>query len=501
MSNIDGGYLDLSASNLASISEQLATPTYDRQRLKAKIVHLGIGHFARAHLAMYLDKLLEKDPNCDWGIWGIGLQTFPSQVLEVLARQDCLYTLTEKTADGHWNSRVIGSIIGVDRADANGEPLISLIADAQTKIVSLTITEGGYGIDAVNGKFSGKDDPLISADLADANSSKSWLGTLLQAIRIRSAEDRGPLTLMSCDNIPHNGKVAKEALMSFANIVAPELVGWMDANMSFPNSMVDRVTPGTKDEDREYVQKTFGYSDGWPVTCEPYALWVLEEKFANGRPAFESVGVKVVENVLPYELMKLRLANGAHQALCYFGYLLGHTYVHEAIQDKDIHALLAKYIDEEAVPTLDPIPGLDLNDWGQLVLDRFGNPQIRDLLTRICTDTSDRIPKFILPVVTERLSKGQTAPICAAVLASWARYARGVDEQGKAIDVVDPKKISIMDAAKSDEKSPGAFLDQKDIFGDIGENHEFRNAYLFASEKLNSEGARALLKELTRSQN
>lgn len=496
MSNIGKGNEGLSASTLKSISMHVSTPTYDRQRLKPKIVHLGVGHFVRAHLSMYLDRLLEKDPECDWGIWGVGLNSLPSQVLEVLARQDCLYTLTEKYADGSSQSRVIGSIIGIDKAEGDGEPLISRIADGQTKIVSLTITEGGYGIDAVTGKFSGKEDVLISADMADATSAKSWLGTLLHAIRIRKDEGRGPLTLMSCDNIPHNGKIAKEALVGFTEIVAPELVAWIHENMSFPNSMVDRVTPGTKDEDRDFIENSFGYKDGWPVICEPYALWVLEDDFVNGRPVFEEVDVKLVENVLPYELMKLRLANGAHQALCYFGYLLGYTYVHEAIHDEDIHALLIRYIDKEAVPTLEKIPDLDLNEWGRIVLDRFGNPEIKDLLSRICADTSDRIPKFMLPVVREGILAGRATPMCAAVIASWARYAYGIDEQGKVIDVVDPKKISIMEAAKIDNLEQGAFLDQKEIFGDIGEDVEFRKAYIEARQKLNSEGARALLREL-----
>ncbi len=488
--------MKLNQSALADIKKIVSVPTYDRGELKPAIVHIGLGHFVRAHLAMYLDRLAEQGG--DWGIWGAGISSLPSPTLDVMAAQDCLYTLTEKNSDGSTKSQVIGSVIGVDKAEVNGQPLISRIADASTKILSLTITEGGYGIDAVTGKFSGSADKLITADMADPNSAQSWLGILIQAIRIRKNENRGALTLMSCDNIPHNGHVAKDAVIGFAKVVAPDLVSWIESNMSFPNSMVDRVTPGTKDEDRAFIQEKFGYTDGWPVACEPYVLWVLEDDFANGRPDFEKAGVMLVPDVLPYELMKLRLANGTHQALCYFGYLVGHTYVHEAIHDSDIQRLLLKYIDEEAVPTLAAVPGFDLNEWGRIVIDRFGNPQIKDTLARICAETSDRIPKFMLPVVRDQLKAGRSAAMCAAVLASWSRYAQGVDEKGNAIDVVDPKRESVMAAAQADLKTPGAFLDQREIFGEIAENKEFRADFISAINSINKDGARAFLAELGR---
>ncbi len=488
--------MKLNQSALAEIKKIVSVPTYDRGELKPAIVHIGLGHFVRAHLAMYLDRLAEQGG--DWGIWGAGISSLPSPTLDVMAAQDCLYTLTEKNSDGSTKSQVIGSVIGVDKAEVNGQPLISRIADASTKILSLTITEGGYGIDAVTGKFSGSADKLITADMADPNSAQSWLGILIQAIRIRKNENRGALTLMSCDNIPHNGHVAKDAVIGFAKVVAPDLVSWIESNMSFPNSMVDRVTPGTKDEDRAFIQEKFGYTDGWPVACEPYVLWVLEDDFANGRPDFEKAGVMLVPDVLPYELMKLRLANGTHQALCYFGYLVGHTYVHEAIHDSDIQRLLLKYIDEEAVPTLAAVPGFDLNEWGRIVIDRFGNPQIKDTLARICAETSDRIPKFMLPVVRDQLKAGRSAAMCAAVLASWSRYAQGVDEKGNVIDVVDPKRESVMAAAQADLKTPGAFLDQREIFGEIAENKEFRADFISAINSINKDGARAFLAELGR---
>ena len=486
----------LSNLNLEAVSSMVKIPTYDRARMKKYIVHIGVGHFVRAHLAMYLNQLLDTDLDCDWGIWGIGLNAFPSETIEALKNQDCLYTLTEKNANGDFDSRVIGSIKEVDSGDATGQSLIEIIASGDTKIVSLTITEGGYGIDRVTGQFSGQEDELILADLRDPQSCKSWLGILVQAIKARIALDSGPLTLMTCDNIPHNGDVAKSSLISFVKIVAPEILGWIAENMTFPNSMVDRVTPGTTNDDREFIRETFGYTDAWPVACEPYALWVLEDNFANGRPAFENVGVKIVKDVLPYELMKLRIANGTHQALCYFGSLLGYTYVHEAIQDPDIRALLVQYIDNEAIPTLAKIPGLDLNEWGQIVIERFGNPQIKDKLTRICAETSDRIPKFVLPVVKDQLLAGRSAKVCAAVLASWARYALGTDENGHVLEVVDPKARSIIESAKLDDKNFGRFLEQTEIFGSLSENSSFRDDYVVARKRINSIGIRGLLQDL-----
>jgi len=494
--NYEAGHMKLSNATVASLPNTLPVPNYDRSKLSPKIVHFGVGHFHRAHLAKYLDQLLNSGANSDWAIWGVGIGALSSAVSEALVPQDCLYTLTEKFADGTATTSVVGSIIGIDHATSNSEPVVARLADAETKIISLTITEGGYGLDSVTGKFSGAGDKLIEADLADPASSQSWLGILIQALLKRRDTGAGKVTLMSCDNIPHNGEVARSAVVGFASKVAPDLLPWIAENMTFPNSMVDRVTPGTKDEDRDYIKNTYGLEDAWPVACEPYTLWILEDNFANGRPDFEKVGVTLVKDVLPYELMKLRLANGTHQALCFFGHLLGHTYVHEAIHDPDINDLLIRYIDEEAVPTLAPVPGFNLKEWGRIVIDRFGNPQIQDQLVRICAETSDRIPKFVLPVVIDQIKMGGSTPICAAVIASWSRYAQGSDENGAAINVIDPKKAEVMAAANAELNSPGAFLKVTSIFGGLAENKVFMGQYLAALEILRSSGARVLLRSL-----
>ncbi|MGC0362991.1 mannitol 2-dehydrogenase [Rhodococcus sp. 27YEA15] len=489
--------MKLSNSTLHSLPSDVVVPTYDRSDLTPGIVHIGVGHFHRSHQAMYLDRLLHTEAGAGWAIWGVSIESKGEDIADALAGQDGLYSLTEKDPDGATRTTVIGSIVGFDRAADDGEPVISRLADPNTKIISLTITEGGYGIDPVTGAFSGAGDPLIEADLADPNSNRSWLGLVVKALIRRKESGAGAVTLMSCDNIQENGHVAREALIGFTKAVAPELLSWIDANMSFPSSMVDRVTPGTVDADRAFLSETYGVDDAWPVTCEPFTQWVLEDNFAAGRPALETVGVDVVADVEPYELMKLRLANGTHQALCYFGHLLGLEYVHEAIADPGINAMLLRYIDEEAVPTLRPIPGVDLHGWGRTVLQRFGNPQIKDRLSRICEDTSDRIPKFVLPGVRDQLAASRPVAVCAAVVAGWARYAEGTDENGDAIDVRDPRREQLMTAAGLNRENPTAFLDVTEIFGDLGATEAFAGPYRSALSTLHTAGTRALLDSLT----
>lgn len=487
-------------STRVELSPALATGalavSYDRSTLTAGIVHIGVGHFHRAHQAMYLHRLLERGDASGWAIWGVSMGGRSSDALAAIRSQDCLYTLTEKAPDGIKGTTTIGSIIGIQSVDAEGQSIVARIADPATRIISLTITEGGYGIDPATGSFTGGGDERIAVDLADPTSMTSWLGLIVIALRRRRETGGGPVTIMSCDNIPHNGVVTSRSVTAFARRVAPDLVDWIEDNVTFPSSMVDRVTPATTDADRDYLVTTFGVGDAWAVTCEPFTQWALEDRFAAGRPAFEDAGVDLVDDVEPYERMKLRLANGIHQASSFFGTLLGHTFVHEAIADPDIQALAIRYIDEEAVPTLEPITGIDLNGWGRTVLERFGNPQIADPLTRICAETSDRVPKFVLPVAVDLLAVGRRAEICAAVVASWARYARGVGEKGETFDVRDPRKTTVMEAAQREVEHPGSFLALADIFGDLGRDPSFTRDFHAALDTLNRIGVRAFLSQL-----
>ncbi len=479
---------------LADLSNELAVPHYDRDGLTPGIVHIGMGHFHRAHQAMYLDRLLQMGLAGDWAIWGVSMRSTGAN--DSFAAQDHLYTLTEKRSDGTRASRVIGSIVGFESAPDNLNSVLERIAAPSTRIVSLTITEGGYGIDPATRQFTGVDDPRVAYDLDHPGASRSWLGLLLNAFRLRRDRSAGPITVLSCDNIEDNGRVAEHAFTTFAELVDPEMSDWVARNVTFPGSMVDRVVPATTAADDEYLARRFGIRDDWAVTSEPFVLWTVEDNFANGRPPLELVGVDLVSEVAPYERMKLRLANGVHQGLCYFGRLLDYEYVHEAVSDPDINALLLRYIDEEAVPSLTPIDGVDFNQWGRQVLSRFGNPQLDDRISRICADSSDRIPKFVLPVVADRLRDGGTVDVCAAIVASWARYAQGVDERRRPIDVVDPRRERVMEFARMDLDDPGAFLTMREVFDQLGDSDQFVAQFVATRTELNASGARKTLIDL-----
>jgi mannitol 2-dehydrogenase len=303
---------------------------------------------------------------------------------------------------------------------------------------------------------------------------------------------------MSCDNIQGNGHVARHVFTAFARLRSPDLADWIEREVRFPSSMVDRITPMTTDTDRAMVEEELKIADAWPVVCEPFTQWVLEDEFVAGRPPLDEVGVQLVESVEPYELMKLRLLNASHQALCYLGYLAGYRFVHEVCQDPLFINLLMRYMDDEATPTLAPVPGIDLVEYKHSLIERFSNPQVRDTVSRLCAESSDRIPKFLLPVIREQLRRGGEITRSTAIVASWARYAEGVDEQGEPIEVVDQLRDRLMAAAKRQRVDPTAFIEDQEVFGDLANDSRFRSAYIAALATLHERGARALLEELSR---
>ena len=294
------------------------------------------------------------------------------------------------------------------------------MADPATRIVSLTVTEGGYNFHPVTGRFDAEN-PAIQADLAPGAVPATIFGLITDAVARRRERGIEPFTVMSCDNIQSNGHIAQEVFTAFARLRDPELGDWVEANVRFPNSMVDRITPVTTDDDRIQIKERFGVEDAWPVVCEPFTQWALEDDFSAGRPPFEDVGVQVVPDVVPYELMKLRLLNASHQAMCYFGYRL----VHEVAQDPLFANFLLDYMNHEATPTLAPVPGIDLEGYKHQLIERFSSAAVRDPVARLCAESSDRIPKFLLPVIRENLSAGRDVRLSAAVVASWPAMWRG----------------------------------------------------------------------------
>ncbi|SHE55483.1 mannitol 2-dehydrogenase [Modicisalibacter ilicicola DSM 19980] len=488
----------LNDANLHTLNLDIASPDYDRQKVTTGIVHIGVGGFHRAHQAMYLDELMNRGQALDWGIVGVGVMPGDRRMQEILAAQDHLYTLVVKHPDGHYDARVIGSMIDYLFAPDAPEAVIEKMADPAIRIVSLTVTEGGYNFHPVSGEFDIANAD-VQHDLSHPAAAKTSFGLVIEALARRRERGVAPFTVMSCDNIQGNGDIARKMFTAFAHQRDKELGAWVEAKVPFPNSMVDRITPVTTPADIEEVSQRFGIEDAWPVVCEPFTQWVLEDRFIVGRPAFEMVGVQVVDDVEPFELMKLRLLNASHQALAYFGYLAGYRHAHEVCQDPLFVDFLLAYMTLEATPTLAPVPGMDLDAYRHTLIERFANPEIRDTLARLCAESSDRIPKWLLPVIREQLAQGGEIRHAAAVVASWARYAEGIDEQGKPIEVVDRLKESLMTIAADNRTRPTAFIDNRELFGDLGENPHFREAYLEALDSLHRHGARATLEALATS--
>ena len=485
----------LNARTLAYWRGRVPVPDYNRGLVTPGVVHLGVGGFHRAHQAMYHDRLMNEGAALDWGICGVGIMAADQRMKEVLDAQDGLYTLVLKHSDGTYEPRVIGSIVRYLYAPDDPEAVIEKMAAPTTRIISLTVTEGGYNINDTTGEFD-TTNPDVLADLKPGAVPRTTFGLVTEALSRRRTRGRAPFTVMSCDNLQDNGYRARRAFTAFARLRDPDLAAWVEREVSFPNSMVDRITPVTTDADRAGVRDRFGIEDQWPVVCEPYTQWVLEDAFGAGRPPYADAGVQVVDHVESYELMKLRLLNGSHQAMAYFGYLVGYRLVHEAAQDPLFQAFLLGYMDKEATPTLAPVPGVDLDGYKYTLIERFSNPQVRDTLARLCAESSDRIPKWLLPVVREQLANGGEIRRSTAVVASWARYAEGTDEAGQPIEVVDRLRDSLMEAARRQREDPGAFIANRGIFGDLAENRSFATAFRSALTSLHQRGARATLESL-----
>jgi mannitol 2-dehydrogenase len=487
--------LPLDATTLTSLSGSLPVPSYDRSRVRTGFVHLGVGAFHRSHQARYVDRLLERGQAQDWGICGVGVLPADRPMADAMAAQDCLYTLVVKHADGSFEPRVVGSIVEYLLAPDDPEAVVEKMAAGTTRIVSLTVTEGGYNIAAVTGEFDTAH-PDVLEDLRPGAVPGTSFGLVTEALVRRRERGLAPFTVVSCDNIEHNGDVARRSFAAFATLRDPDLGAWVRHEVPFPNSMVDRITPATTDEDRAEVARRFGVDDRWPVVSEPFTQWVLQDRFGLGRPPLEDVGVQVVDDVEPYELMKLRLLNAGHQALAYLGSLAGYRLVHDCAQDPLFRALLLGYMEQEATPTLRPVPGIDLVEYREELVARFSNSAIRDTLARLAFDGSERLPKWLLPVIRENLATGGGIRWSAAVVAGWARYAEGVDEQGRPIDVVDRRSERLVASARRQRDDPLAFIADRELFGDLVDEERFTAEYLRALTSLRERGARATVAAL-----
>jgi mannitol 2-dehydrogenase len=486
----------LTEESLTRLKADVAVPRYDRRDVTTGIVHLGVGNFHRSHQAMYIDTLMNEGKALDWGICGIGLQPSNVTMRDALRVQDNLYTLVIRHSDGTWDARVIGSIVEYLFAPDDPEAAIEKLAAPATRIVSLTVTEGGYNLDSVTGEFNPADESVV-ADLRAGAAPRTVFGLVTEALARRRARGLPAFTIVSCDNIQGNGHLSQVAFTAFARLRDPELADWITAQVRFPNCMVDRITPKTTDEDRAELSRRFGLDDRWPVLCEPFTQWVLEDDFADGRPPLEDVGVQIVPDVEPYELMKLRLLNASHQALCHPGRQVGYRFVHEVTTDPLFAGFLLDYMTQEAIPTLRPVPGVDLLGYANQLIERFSNPEVRDTVARLCANASDCIPKFLLPVIRQQLADGGPVTRSAAVVASWARDAEGTDENGAPHELDDDLALQLQAAARRQRGDLTAFLDDnRAVFGELADDPRFTAVYRSILSSLFDRGVRKTFADL-----
>lgn len=485
--------LDLNSAALSHLPEGVAGPAYDRASLTPGFLHVGVGNFHRAHMAVYLDRLFALGLDHDWAICGAGVRPGDAVMRERLKAQDWLSTVIELDPEG-LHAQVVGSM--VDYVPVDAAQTIARMADPTIRIVSLTVTEGGYYVDAKTGGFNGAHPDMVQ-DAAHPEAPVSVFGMMLAALAARRAAGVAPFTVMSCDNLPENGHVVGRTLVGLARLSDAAFADWVATNVAFPNSMVDCISPATSDRERQIVADQFGLIDAAPVPCEPFRQWVLEENFPQGRPALEKVGAEFVADVGKYELMKLRILNGGHAAIAYPSALLGHHFVHDAMADPLISGWLRAVEEREIVPTLTPIPGVDYAAYLDKIVERFSNPRVGDTIPRLCLDGSNRQPKFILPTLGDALAAGMATGGLALEVALWCRYCAGTDEAGNDIPPNDDMAEELKRRALAARDDPAAFIGQSDIFGDLGTRPVFADAFAAHLAALWSDGVQAVLTKYT----
>jgi mannitol 2-dehydrogenase len=481
--------IPLNDAALQNLPDGVAGPAYDRSSLTGGVLHVGVGNFHRAHMQVYLDRLFNMGRDHDFAVVGAGVRPSDAQMRDRLLAQDCLTTVVELDPSG-LSARVIGSMI--DFVPVEPEAIIAAMASPAIRIVSTTVTEGGYYVDAKTDGFAA-DHPDMQADARNLHAPRTVFGMILAALRRRREAGIPPFTVLSCDNLPENGHVAARTVIGLARLQDPTFGEWVATHVAFPNSMVDCITPATSDRERQMVQDRFGLLDTAPVACEPFRQWVLEDNFPQGRPAWEEVGAEFVTNVAQYELMKLRILNGGHAAIAYPGALLGHHFVHDAMVDRRIADWLSALTRREIQPTLAPIAGVSYDVYRELIAERFSNPEVGDTIPRLCLDGSNRQPKFILPTARQALAEGRPFAGLALEVALWCRYCVGVDEAGSPIAPNDENWDDLRARAVAAKTDPAEFLSNTLVFGDMGQDPRFADAFGRQLASLWSNGVEATL--------
>ena len=472
-----------------SLPARVQQPRYDRQQLRSRIVHFGFGAFHRAHQALLTNRVLNEKGG-DWGICEISL--FSGDVLmSQLRAQDHLFTVLEKGSEGN-QAIVVAAVHECLNAKLDSlAAIIEKFCEPQVAIVSLTITEKGYCIDPATGKLDMHNTRILH-DLENPTEPHSAPGILVEALHRRRERGLPPFTVLSCDNIPDNGHVVKNAVLGMAQKRSAELAGWIDAHVSFPGTMVDRIVPAATETSLAEITQELGVEDPCAISCEPFIQWVVEDNFVAGRPEWEAAGVQMVKDVLPWEQMKLRMLNGSHSFLAYLGYLAGYAHINECMEDASFREAARRVMLNEQAPTL-RITDVDLTAYADSLIDRFANPALQHRTWQIAMDGSQKLPQRMLDGIRVHLERKSAWPLLALGVAGWIRYVSGTDERGDAIDVRDPlsDKIQSIVKASSEAERVNALLTLSEVFGqDLPHNSVFVDAVNEAYQRLTRYGAR-----------
>ncbi len=479
------------------MKSRVKSSNYDRSKVECGIVHIGVGNFHRAHQAYYTNKLLEQDTSAQkWGICGVMLMPSDERLYGALKSQDYLYSLTVCGRDGVDEVFEIGSIIELLWSGESGQAIIEKIADERVKIITLTITEGGYNIDRATGEFI-LSTPSVDRDIHNPASPQSVFGYVAQGLRLRAERGAGAVTILSCDNLQGNGDVSKRAFMSFFKEQDGDLYDWALENVTFPNSMVDRITPATKPEDIERLNNINNYSDAAPIYAEDYVQWVIEDNFAAGRPAWESVGVEFCENVRLYEEMKLNLLNASHSLLSYPSFLMGYRKVDHAMSDELIVELVRQFMDIDITPLLIAPPATDLELYKKTLIERFANRSVSDQVARLCFDGVSKFPVYIVPNLCKMLGREGSLIRMAFLLAAYRHYLKyQCDDNGVAFEYAEPW-ITALDIEKLADDDVASFLQLSAFEGvDFEINSSFMGLYASMCYAIKESGVVATLKSI-----
>ena len=484
----------LSQTALSRLPASVRRPSYDRAALSAGIVHIGLGNFHRAHQAWYLHRLMEAGHARDWAILGAGVRPGDGAMRERLLVQDCLSTLIELDP-AHKSAEIVGSMIDFIAVEEGHAALIARMAEPDIRIVSLTVTEGGYYVDPATQTFDSAH-PDIVHDAEHPDRPRTAFGAMVAALRLRRARGLGPFTCLSCDNLQSNGAVLRQAVVTLAQMQDPDLADWIAAQCTFPNAMVDCIVPATG-PDEIALAAGFGIGDAAPVTHEPFRQWVIEDRFCAGRPEWERVGVQFTDNVHGYEAQKLRILNAGHQVIGNVAEIMGLATVAEAMAHAQINALFHKVEMTEIVPHVVPVPGMTPQQYVDLIAQRFSNTAIHDTVRRVAFDGSSRHPGFVLPSVRDALATGRPLEGLALVEAFWARMCAGTREDGSEIMPNDPHWGALTAVAQQARERPLAWLEQTQIYGELGAQDAFRASFVKWLDMIWSQGCAAALRSYT----